>query len=260
MKFSIIIPNYNKEKYIKECLDSIFNQTYKNYEVILIDDNSSDNSLEMIKDYDVKLFHTDRLNAGGARNVGLKNATGDYVIFLDSDDYLTNNNVIEKLNNIINEEDIIFLSYTEYKNDQYIEMKEEKEDLSTKIEKTKRLGCPTKCFKRDLIKDIQFAEKKPYEDMNFTLEAMCKANKYTYFDESFFTYRKVENSNTTAEMTGETMVNILEELIKFYKLCLKYPKYKDNILNRIKKDNINKRLEVLSDLIISGENHFFEYF
>ena len=156
MKFSIIIPNYNKEKYIKECLDSIFNQTYKNYEVLFIDDHSSDNSLEMVKDYDVKLFHTDRLNAGGARNLGIKNSTGDYIIFLDSDDYLTDNTVLERLNNIINNEDIILLSFTKFKDNKYNIFIEPKEDLSYKIENTKRLGCPTKCFKKELIQNYEY--------------------------------------------------------------------------------------------------------
>ena len=81
VKFSIIIPNYNKEEYVADTLDSIFNQTYKNFEVIVIDDASSDNSLEIIKKYDCIILHTNRLRAGGARNKGLDKATGDYIIF-----------------------------------------------------------------------------------------------------------------------------------------------------------------------------------
>ena len=111
-KFSIIIPNYNKEDYVEETLNSIFNQTYKNFEVIVIDDASSDNSIEKIKKFDVRLFHTNRKMAGGARNVGLDNATGDYILFLDSDDYFTTPTVLEELNNLITDEDIIFLNYT----------------------------------------------------------------------------------------------------------------------------------------------------
>ena len=94
-KFSIIIPNYNKEDYVEETLNSIFNQTYKNYEVIVIDDASSDNSIEKIKKFDVRLFQTNRKLAGGARTVGLDNATGDYILFLDSDDYFTTPTVLE---------------------------------------------------------------------------------------------------------------------------------------------------------------------
>lgn len=260
LKFSIIIPNYNKESYIKECLDSIFNQTYKNFEVIVIDDGSTDNSLDIIKNFDIKLFHTNRKRAGGARNKGIENATGDYLIFLDSDDYFSNENVLEKLANTINNEDIIFLNYTRNDFGKTAIIKEEIEDISIKIEKTRNLGCPTKCFKKELLDNIRFPESKRYEDINFALEAMCKANTYTYFKDSFFTYRKVEESNTTAEISADTMIDILEELIKMYKLCTKYPKYKINILNRIKKDKISTRLDILNHLIEFDENKFYDYF
>ena len=98
-KFSIIIPNYNKEKYIRRCLNSIFTQSInkQNYEVIVIDDGSTDGSVDIIKEYDVKLLNSNRLGAGGARNKGLDIAKGNYIILLDSDDYLYKNDVLEKL-------------------------------------------------------------------------------------------------------------------------------------------------------------------
>lgn len=259
-KFSIIIPNYNKEEYVRETLDSIFNQTYKNIEVIVIDDGSTDKSIEIINEFDVKLFHTNRKRAGGARNVGLDNATGDYILFLDSDDYFTDNTVLEKLNNLINDEDMIFLNYTKDKFGEVTIIKEEKENISVKIENTKNLGCPTKCFKREILEGIRFPEAKRYEDINFALEAMCKAQSFAYFEDSFFTYRKVPTSNTTTEITGDAMIDILEELVKMYRLCTKYPQYKLNILNRIKRDKLNTRLDLLNHLIEFDENKFFEYF
>lgn len=75
-KFSIIIPCYNEEKYIRRCLNSIFNQTLdkQKYEVIVVDDGSNDNSIDIIKEYDLKLFNANRLGAGGARNIGMSNA------------------------------------------------------------------------------------------------------------------------------------------------------------------------------------------
>ena len=260
IKFSIIIPNYNKEYYIKETLESVLNQSYKNIEVIVVDDGSTDNSLNIIKNYDVKLLHTNRKRAGGARNIGIDNATGDYILFLDSDDYFTNNYVLEKLYNKINNEDIIFLNYTRDKYGDVFLVKEEKEDISYKIEKTSNLGCPTKCFKSSLLNDIRFPEEKRYEDINFTLEALCKAESFGYFEESFFTYRKVPNSNVTSEITEDAMIDILEELVKMYRLIVKYPKYKLNILNRIKNDSISLRLDILNHLIEFDENKFFDYF
>jgi len=260
IKYSIIVPNYNKGEYIEECLNSIFNQTYNNYEVIVIDDGSNDDSLDIIKKFNVNLLETNRLQAGGARNLGLKHATGDYVIFIDSDDYLTSDNVLEKLTDIIIDEDLIFLNYSKDSYGDIKEVMEKHEDISIKIENTKQLGCPTKCFKRSLLEGISFPECKRYEDIIFTLESMCKANSYTYFNESFFTYRKVLNSNITQEIKEDTMIDIFEELFKIYKLCLKYPKYKVNLLNRIKNDKLRLRLDILDELIMTGNNNFKKYF
>ena len=86
-KFSIIIPVYNVEKYIKKCLDSVFNQTFKDYEVIVINDGTQDKSMELIKDYDVIVVNQKNQGQSAARNNGIKKASGEYLIFLDSDDY-----------------------------------------------------------------------------------------------------------------------------------------------------------------------------
>ena len=102
MKFSIIIPNYNSEKYIEKCIKSILNQTYKNYEIIIIDDISTDNSVEIIKKilkkpHKLIINKTKRLS-GGTRNVGIAEATGEYIIQIDSDDWFINNKVLEDIN------------------------------------------------------------------------------------------------------------------------------------------------------------------
>ena len=260
IRFSIIIPNYNKGKYIEECLNSVVNQTLKNIEIIFIDDGSTDNSLEIIKKYNnVKLLQTNRLQAGGARNLGIKHAIGEYIIFLDSDDYLTSNIVLEKLSNFIKNEDIIFLNYTKNKFGTISEVIEEKTILDDRIEKT-NLGCPTKCFKKEIINDIYFPEKKRFEDIIFTLEALCKSESYSYFEDSFFTYRQVQNSNYTATIDESTILDILDELMKMYRLCIKYPKHKTALMNRIKKDRLPLRLELLDKLIETGENNYRDYF
>ncbi len=93
-KVSVIIPVYNVEKYIRECLDSAINQTYKNLEVICVNDCSTDNSVKIIEEYmqkdaRVKIIHHDKnRGAGPARNTGIQNSNGEYIFFLDSDDYL----------------------------------------------------------------------------------------------------------------------------------------------------------------------------
>lgn len=260
IKFSIISPNYNKGEYIDEYINSILNQTYKNYEIIFIDDASTDNSLDIIKKYDIPVLHTNHLQAGGARNVGLKYASGDYIIFLDSDDYLATPTVLEELANLINDEDLIFLNYTKNNFGDISLIEEKYPTLEGAIEFTTNLGVPTKCFKRTLISDLSFPEGKRFEDMIFTLEAMCKAKKAVHFTKPFFVYRKVANSNSSANIELDTMLDILEELIKMYRLCDKYPQYKLNLLNRIKRDKLDTRLSIMNELIEFNRNTFYEHF
>lgn len=249
VKFSIVIPNYNEDKYIRECLESVFSQTYNNYEVIVVDDGSTDNSLEIVKDFNVKIYHSNGLHAGGARNLGIDNASGDYIVFLDSDDYFNNDKVLSELNDLINDEDIVFLDYLLNINGECTEKKDLDEDMYERIARTSFLGAPTKCFKRSLLEGIRFPEKQRFEDIVFTLECMCKANSYTHYKKSFFTYRKVNNSNSSADLDVETMLALISEIMKLYKLCVKYPKYKESLLRRIKNDKISKRIDIINYLL-----------
>ena len=98
-KFSIIVPIYNAEKYLHQCIDSVLNQSFKDYELWLIDDGSKDSSIEIIKEYALRdsRIHTAFIKGDGPsvpRNYGLNRATGEYVLFLDSDDYLTENSLL----------------------------------------------------------------------------------------------------------------------------------------------------------------------
>lgn len=91
-KVSVIIPVYNTEKYLRECLDSVVNQTLQDIEIICVDDESTDRSLEILREYQAKdkritVLKQEKSNAGAARNLGLSIATGEYLSFLDSDDY-----------------------------------------------------------------------------------------------------------------------------------------------------------------------------
>lgn len=92
-KFSVILPIFNTEKYLKACLDSIINQTYKNLEIICVDDGSTDGSLKILEEYSskdsrIKIINQQNQGVSAARNVGIDNATGDYVSFVDPDDWV----------------------------------------------------------------------------------------------------------------------------------------------------------------------------
>ncbi len=102
MVFSIIIPVYNIEKYIGECIESVLNQTFADFELILIDDGSTDHSLDVIKQYQntdarIILIHQDNAGPGSARNAGIRQARGEYIVFFDGDDFLVKKDALAHL-------------------------------------------------------------------------------------------------------------------------------------------------------------------
>ena len=119
MKYSLIVPVYNVEEYLPRCLDSIRSQSYTNFEVICINDGSTDSSQKILESYvqndsRIKLINQENKGLGEARNVGLLYATGDYVWFIDSDDWLPDSDALLKINdkiNIYNCEILIFDYY-----------------------------------------------------------------------------------------------------------------------------------------------------
>lgn len=262
LRFSIVIPNYNKEKYIDECIQSILNQTIdkSKYEIIFIDDGSSDKSLEVVSKYkNIKIKKTNRLLAGGARNLGIKEASGEYLIFLDSDDYLCTNYILEKLDKHIKNEDIVFLNYYRQREKDTVLIEEIEGNTAYHVENTKGLGCPTKCFKKSIV--TFFDEKCYFEDVYFTLYAICNSKSHSYFKEPFFTYRYVSGSITKSkEISSKKMIDVFIQISKLYYLCEQFPKYKDNLLKRIKKDRLKDRLDVLDTYFETGRNIFYDKF
>lgn len=114
MKLSIIVPIYNIEDYIEECIESIINQNYSDYEVLLIDDGSKDNSADVckryIKDKRIKYFFKNNGGLSDARNFGIEKSTGDYIMFLDGDDFLENN-CLNKIFKLLNNKNIDFYMF-----------------------------------------------------------------------------------------------------------------------------------------------------
>ena len=131
-KFSIIIPIYNVENYLEKCLDSVVSQTYKNYECILVVDKSSDKSEEIadkyIKKYNWQKVYEENTGLAKARNLGVDKSNGDYIIFLDGDDYFEKD-LLEKLNSIIKNEDLIRYQARDIINDTYVDYPEKNYDL-----------------------------------------------------------------------------------------------------------------------------------
>lgn len=200
---SIIVPVYNVEKYLKRCIDSLVKQTYKNLEIILINDGSTDNSgylcNEIIKeDSRVKVVHKKNGGLSSARNTGLKIAKGRYITFIDSDDWIeldTYEYCVKLIKS--NQADCIEFNTIMVQNNKRIIQKKEKLKIFEgkdilyyyMISSTKTGNYSVCCclFPRDAIKKLQFREGKVNEDIDFKYKALknCKklviSNLYKYY-------------------------------------------------------------------------------
>ena len=188
MKLSIIIPTYNREEYIKRCLESALNQTYKDIEVIIVDDGSTDNTEKIIKSYKdkrIKYFKNTNHGIGFSRNFGLDKANGDYIFFLDSDDYLDNNMAKTVIDNI-KDNDILIFDYKEIfeKNgkeliNKYDEFNNYALNKHPELINTVNLGPCNKVYKKSFLDEhkIRFPEDIKYEDTLFIIKTFKEAKK-----------------------------------------------------------------------------------
>ena len=165
--FSVIIPNYNNGEWLEKSINSIFQQTFTNYEVIIVDDCSTDNSIDIIKKYNkINLIQCkEKAFNGGSRNLGIKQAKGEYILFLDSDDWFYNNKCFENIYNTIienNYPDCVNLSYNcLIGNDESYQslVRNNQQELVESL----FVACWTKCIKRELIQP--FPENTLMEDV-----------------------------------------------------------------------------------------------
>lgn len=206
---SVVVPVYNVEEYLEKCVNSIINQTYKNIEIILVDDGSKDNSGKMCdklsqKDERIKVIHKKNGGLSDARNAGIKIANGDYIGFVDSDDYIEED-MFETLYKLIkeNNSDISIVSFNEIYNGKLIGVKNSKKlEKFTKIEALKELLIDNKIqsyawnklFKRKLFTNIEFPTNKNFEDIATTLLLFEKANKVVLLEEPKYNYVRRDNS------------------------------------------------------------------
>lgn len=216
-KISIIIPVYNVADYLREALDSVLNQTYTHWEAICINDGSTDNSLDILKEYahkDSRFIVIDQENGGvsKARNVGLDNASGEYVMFLDPDDYFYPYTCKKAYQKIIKEDsDIVIFGFENLYN---IEIKQslKNKDIKEIIAGSQTFDCSKfimvcmKIFKKSFLieKNIKFLTSQDVaEDMMFSFETYYNHPKIAFIDESLYVYRRNrKNSLTTANING----------------------------------------------------------
>ena len=194
---SVIIPVYNVEKYIKKCLNSVINQTYKNLEIILVDDGSTDNSREICDNYArqdnrIKVIHKKNGGLSSARNEALKIATGFYIGFVDSDDYIEPD-MYQVLYNLIkkNNADISMVSFYEETHDKVLKEKNSKKlylyenlDILKELLINKNLQNTVwnKLYSKKLFETIRFPTGKNYEDIGTTYFLFEKSKKLVYLE------------------------------------------------------------------------------
>ena len=240
-KVTIIIPIYNVEKYLREAIESAINQTYKNLEIILVDDGSTDNSGRICDEYisvdeRIKVIHKKNGGLSDARNAGLDNCTGEYIMFLDSDDFLEPD-AVENMHKEIVEKD------ADYVIGNYINATEEGEKWEKPVfdlEKYKPFKLSihdymnsffimnssvcNKIFKKEFIDELnlRFVVGLPAEDAIFTTYCFIKSEKVYYIPNLVFNYRQRKGGSISSSCSREYFRGIN----KAYRII--YENFKDN--------------------------------
>ena len=236
MKISFVIPVYKVEQYIEQCVDSVLNQTYKDIEVVLVDDGSPDNCPKMCDEYAlednrIKVVHKPNGGLSDARNAGLSVATGDYVIFMDSDDFWTSNNHLEQLIEIVKiNPDCDFVgfncSYFYPDTDSYVQWVPYFEDIEKPSSGndamfalvstgTFPMSACMKIIKREfLINNKLFFEKGILaEDIPWFINVLEKCKKCVFTNQYIYAYRQNVSGSIT-NSGGERSFNNLFTILK----------------------------------------------
>lgn len=233
---TIIIPIYKVEKYLPKCIDSVIEQTYKNLEIILVDDGSPDNCPKICdeyakKDNRIKVIHKENGGLSDARNVAIKEANGEFIFLLDSDDTITND-AIEYMYNLAKKENAEMVSaqynsvYEGINNNlepnsdnNYLKIYNAKEALEAMLYDSyiSNMGC-NKLYKKYLFNDIEFPIGKLYEDLGTTYKLISKCNKIVITSKRTYNYLLNRNGSIMNKKFGPNRMQALifiEEILDF---------------------------------------------
>lgn len=227
---SVIVPVYNVEKYLDKCLESILRQTFKDFECIIVDDGSPDNSNIIIDKYlkldqRFKVIHQKNMGLSAARNTGLDIAKGDYIVFVDSDDYIADD-YLEKfaLKIADTDTDIVICGFIEAYKD--YEKSKVFAAESTEVIKQNVLAdvWPSyvwnKCYKKDLFANVRFPVGKIFEDILTIPEVCLYARKIVCIPDKLYYYNRQNENSITANMSSEKMYNHFQGHIKNRNLAI----------------------------------------
>lgn len=208
MKFSVVIPVYKVEKYLDECVQSVVQQTYSNLEIILVDDGSPDRCGAMCdawaeRDPRIRVIHQENGGASAARNNGIRNATGDYVLFLDSDDWWEKNTAIETLAKQLKRTPVEVLSFNFRKScdgmlkptyfPETLGSSQQMETLDQLVKQDLWISSPcNKAFSRNLLtqNELYFRLGITSEDIDWALRVALKAETFAFVNVCVFVYRQ----------------------------------------------------------------------
>lgn len=244
IKVSVIVPVYNTEKYLNRCLDSLVNQSLKEIEILVINDCSTDNSKNILDEYEkkyqnIKVFHNKtNKGIGYNRNLGIKKASGEFIGFIDSDDWVEKN-MFEKMYNKAKRDnlDLVICNYFRklMKEDELIDIECDfniKYFDNTSLEKSPNLlldinTAPwNKLYKKELIENIKFPEDLKYEDAVFVMESLAEAKNIGMVEDKLNYYLVRSKSETT--VMNEKVFDILT-ITKIIENNFKKTKYYDDI-------------------------------
>ena len=241
-KVSVIVPFYNVEEYIERSIKSLVEQSLEDIEIILVNDGSKDNSEEIAKKYKKKypnkIIYLEKENGGlsDARNYAIPYATGEYIAFLDSDDYVEKN-MYEEMYNLAKKENCDMVQcnfYWEYPEKNKRKLGDIKEYSGKKemIVKT-RVEAWNKLIRREILvshPEIRFPKGLRYEDVEFTYKLIPYLQKVSILNKPFIHYVQRQNSisNTQNERTKE-IFDVLDNVLEFYKKNNLYEEYKEEL-------------------------------
>lgn len=226
--FSIIIPLFNAEKYIGRLLDSIFAQDYDNYEIIVVNDGSTDKSLQIIKKYIPKnkiiLKNIDNSGPGFARKLGYLNSSGDYLFFIDSDDYLPSKDILKNLNEKMSSSncDILFFNYQycinsqgNYRVSSSFYSKKFKDGLYT-IEALEKLPIGgalwQKIFRKSKMKEEYFYNSNTFEDYYTTYMYLNECNNFYFYNKECYFY-EINNNYSLSKNYDMAKISLTVDLL-----------------------------------------------
>lgn len=228
MKFSIIIPVYNTSEYLEKCINSVLNQKYTYFEIIIINDGSTDNSSEILEKYksNTKIRIIEQSNHGlsYSRNIGVKYASGDYILFVDSDDFIKEE-LLQNLNEYITDEDMIKFTYEEQKHtmntlSDTIEFNGlNGSDALTNLIESKIMFemAWMYAYKKDYILNFKFEEGKYHEDFGLIPIMILNSNKISSINYPGYVYNRINETSITAYTSLEKEYKKASDTLYFFK-------------------------------------------